>query len=193
MINNNQKIKGFTLVETLVALVIFGFVSVILVNIFVSVLNSQKRILQNQEIMNQSSYALEYMTKAIRMAEKDMAGTCSGAAGENFRVGTSPVSIAFLSYDIKDDSHKCIQFLIEDAAIKERRSTDESLPTGTALPITSSAVSVDRLEFLVEGDIFGDNIQPKITVMIKMKSLSSSTNAPVIIVQTTVSQRKLDI
>ena len=193
MINNNQKTKGFTLVETLVALLIFGFVSVILVNIFVSVLNSQKRILQNQELMNQSSYALEYMTKAIRMAEKDMTGTCSGAAGENFRVGTSPVSIAFLTYDIKDSSYKCVQFLIENNAIKERRSTDESLPTGTALPMTSSAVSVDRLEFYVTGDILGDNIQPKITVMIKMKSLSSSTNAPVVIVQTTVSQRKLDI
>lgn len=193
MINNNQKTKGFTLVETLVALLIFGFVSVILVNIFVSVLNSQKRILQNQELMNQSSYALEYMTKAIRMAEKDMTGSCSGAAGENFRVGTSPVSIAFLTYDLKDSTYKCVQFLIENNAIKERRSTDESLPTGTALPITSSAVSVDRLEFYVAGDILGDNIQPKITIMIKMKSLSSSTNAPVIIVQTTVSQRKLDI
>jgi prepilin-type N-terminal cleavage/methylation domain-containing protein len=193
MINNNQKIKGFTLIETLVALLIFGFVSVILVNIFVSVLNSQKRILQNQELMNQSSYALEYMSKAIRMAEKDMTGTCSGAAGENFRVGTSPVSIAFLMYDIKDDSYKCVQFLIEDNAVKERRSVDESLPSGTALPITSSSVSVDRFEFYVTGDILGDNIQPKITVMIKMKSLSSSTNAPVVIVQTTISQRKLDI
>ncbi|MFA5208609.1 MAG: type II secretion system protein [Candidatus Paceibacterota bacterium] len=193
MINNNQKTKGFTLVETLVALLIFGFVSVILVNIFVSVLNSQKRILQNQELMNQSSYALEYMTKAIRMTEKDMTGACSGAAGENFRVGTSPVSIAFLAYDLKDSTYKCVQFLIEDNAIKERRSTDGNLPSGTALPITSSAVSVERLEFYVTGDILGDNIQPKITIMIKMKSLSSSTNAPVIIVQTTVSQRKLDI
>ncbi|MFZ2390214.1 MAG: type II secretion system protein [Minisyncoccales bacterium] len=193
MINNNQKIKGFTLVETLVALLIFGFVSVILVNIFVSVLNSQKRILQNQELMNQSSYTLEYMSKAIRMAEKDMTGTCSGAAGENFRVGTSPVSIAFLTYDIKDSSYKCVQFLIEDNAVKERRSTDESLPVGTALPITSSAVSVDRLEFYVTGDVLGDNIQPKVTVMIKMKSLSSSTNAPMVIVETTISQRKLDI
>jgi prepilin-type N-terminal cleavage/methylation domain-containing protein len=191
MINNNQKLKGFTLVETLVSLLIFGFVSVILVNIFVSVLNSQKRILQNQELMSSSSYALEYMSKIIRMAENDEDGYCTGTAGKNYALGTS--SITFLAYDIKSLSYKCTQFLLNGTAIEEKKSTDEDVDNlQPAQTITSSSVEVDDLTFGLTGD-GTDTLQPKVTIMIKMESTSLASNAPSIIIQTSVSQRKLDI
>lgn len=198
MINNNQKEKGFTMIEMLASLAIFGFVSVLLVNIFVSALSSQKRILQNQELMNQSSYTLEYMTKAIRMAERDMTGECidvgDGDAGENYGIGTSPVALTFLTYDIKASANKCIQFLFENNAIEERISTDDTSDNlGAPVSITSSSVSVERLEFYVTGDTVGDMIQPRVSVMIKMKALPAATNSPIIIVETSVSQRKFDI
>jgi len=191
MINKNQNSKGFTLVETLVSLLIFGFISVILVNIFVSVLNSQRRILQNQELMNQSSYALEYIAKIVRMAENDADGTCV-TAGENYALGTN--SITFLAYDTKSLSYKCTQFLLQDNAIKEKKSTDDtSANLGTAQEITSSSVKVDDLIFAVTGDVLNDSLQPKVTIMIKMESSTSFSNPPSLIIQTSVSQRKLDI
>ena len=193
MINNNQKTKGFTLVETLVSLLIFGFVSIILVNVFVSVLNSQKRILQNQELMNSSSHALDYMSKLVRMANKDETGNCTGTAGKNYSLSAAPDSITFLAYDIKSSSYKCTQFLLDSTTIKERKSTDDDIANlGTAQAITSSSVQVDGLTFGLTGD-GTDNLQPKVTIMIKMKSTSLSVNAPSLIVQTSVSQRKLDI
>lgn len=186
MMNNNQKTKGFTLIEMLVSILIFGFISVLLVNIFTSVLDTQTRILQNQGLLNQSSYALEYMSKAIRMAEKDSDGSCIGAehAGENYATGTD--SISFLTYD-----NKCLKFLLDNGAIEEIRSTDEN-PGTTAVPITSSSVSVDGLTFNVLGD-GDDEDQPRITIMIKMRALPLVTSSPVLIVQTTISQRKLNI
>lgn len=197
MINNNQKTKGFTLIEMLVSILIFGFISVLLVNIFTSVLDTQTRILQNQGLLNQSSYALEYMSKAIRMAEKDSDGSCIGAehAGENYSVGTSPSPpyISFLTYDTKTLTYKCLKFLLDNGAIEEIRSTDEN-PGTTAVPITSSSVSVDDLAFNVLGDGSAEDMkQPRITIMIKMRALPLAMYSPVLIVQTTISQRKLNI
>ena len=193
MINKNQKIKGFTLVETLVSLLIFGFISVIMVNVFVSVLNTQKRILQNQELMNSSSYALDYMSKLIRMAENDESGNCTGTAGKNYSLTAAPNSITFLAYDAKSSSYKCTQFLLSEATIKERKSTDENISNlGSAQSITSSSIHVSILTFALMGD-GTDTLQPKVTIMIKMKSGSLLDSGPSIIIQTSVSQRKLDI
>lgn len=194
MINNNQKIKGFTLVETLVSLLIFGFISVILVNIFVSVLSSQRRILQNQELINSSSYALEYMTNMIRMAQNDEDGFCTGTLKKNYTLSGPEDSITFLIYDSKSLSYKCVQFLLQGTAIKVKKSTNENVNNlGIAQPITSSSVKVTGLTFATTGNVVPDTLQPKVTVMIKMETNTSFSNAPSVIIQTSVSQRKLDI
>jgi type II secretory pathway component PulJ len=191
MINNNQKSIGFTLVETLVSLVIFGFISIILVNIFVSSLNTQKRILQNQELMNQSSYALGYMEKSIKMADKDTAGNCTGLANRNYNVQSGPDSITFLAYDNKVAAYRCTQFLISGNVIQKKESTDAtSANLQTAVNLTSTSVKVDSLTFSRSGDATGQ--QPRITIMIKMESNSLFANPPVLNVQTTVSQRRLN-
>jgi len=127
------------------------------------------------------------------MAQRDNTGDCVGTAGENYGVGTN--SITFLTYDIPSSSYKCIQFLKESNAIKERISIDENVANlQTPQAITSSAVKVDDVTFNVMGDsVVGDSLQPKITVMIKMESVSSFSNPPTIIIQTSISQRELDI
>jgi prepilin-type N-terminal cleavage/methylation domain-containing protein len=196
MMTNNKKTKGFTLVETLVSLFIFGMMSVVLVNVFVSGLNTQTRILQNQDLMNQASYSLEYMGKLIRMAERDETGNCA-PIGESYGVGGSypDNSITFLAYDTKAGDYRCLQFLLEGNAIKEKRSTtDSSAQFQTAQAITSSSVYVitDGLYFFVNGDTADDQRQPMITTLINLR-YNASPDPPYLTMQTTVSQRKLDI
>ena len=179
------------MIETLVSIVLFGFISVILVNIFVSSIKSQTRILQNQELMEQSSYSLEYMGKLLRMAKKDESGDCTGTVGANYGVGID--SITFLAYDSKEEEYRCRQFLLESEAIKEKRSSDETAANlGSALAITSSKVRVAGVTFGVTGDSGSDTIQPKVTIAINMES-DISVNPPKIFIQTSVSQRQLEI
>lgn len=183
MIKNKQKSKGFTMIETLVSIVIFGVISIILVNVFVSVLNTQKRILQNQEIMNQASYTLERLTKIIRMAKNDVTGGCVGTALKNY--SSTANSITFLDYD-----DHCTQFILEGTAIKEKKSTsgDSSFESNQA--VTASSVKVDSFLIQVVGDAV--NAQPKVTMTIKM-SYNTLFSSPNLIVQTTISQRKLNM
>jgi len=69
----NVKMKmGFTLIEMLVAIGIFAIMTVALTGIFISATQSQSHTLYTQELMSQSSYALEYMGRILRMAKKAM-------------------------------------------------------------------------------------------------------------------------
>ena len=186
-----EKLKAFTLVETVVSIALFGFISVILVNIFVSALRTQTRILQNQELMEQSSYSLEYMTRFLRMAKKDVDGSCTGTPNANYGVGTN--AITFLAYDTNAAEYRCRRFLKDGDVIKEMRSTDTTSGNlGTAQAITSSKIKINGLIFGVTGNVVPDTVQPKVTVMVDIKS-SDLAGSPEIFIQSSVSQRDLDI
>lgn len=192
MMKKTEKSKAFTMVETLVSICLFGFISVVLINVFVMAIKAQSRILQNQELMDQSTYALEYMGKILRVAQKDLTGDCTGTAGESYGTAIAD-SITFVAYDTAEEEYRCRQFILDGTVIKERRSSDEtSANLGTAQEMTSSKVKVEGLTFAVTGDASGDSIQPKVTIMIKMES-NVSPNPPQITIQTSVSKRELDI
>lgn len=189
------KKKGFTLIETLVAVSIFAVISMLLVNIFRASVNNQNRILENQQIMNESDYSLGYMSKAITMAQvDDIAGDCTGTTGhDNFGIGTN--SITFLAHDSITNNYKCRRFILDTNAnaVEEQWSTDTtSANLQTEIPVTSSKVKIDKLTFVVTGDV--TNSQPKVTILISMEyNNSSSTSNPKINIQTSVSQRNLNI
>ena len=61
--NNN---KGFTLIELIVVMTVFLLVIGAAMGIFISIVQNQKKILSEQELLNQISYVEEYMSKALR-------------------------------------------------------------------------------------------------------------------------------
>ena len=68
--------KGFTLVELIVVMTIFLFVIGAALSIFISIIQSQKRVLAEQQFLNQVSYAEEYISKGIRMAKAEVDENC---------------------------------------------------------------------------------------------------------------------
>ena len=181
-----MKNKGFTLIETLVSLLLFSIISTISINVFIIAIKTQDRIITNQELVEKSAYALNYMNDKIRMAIKDEVGTCNGSVS-NYGVGGD--SISFLSFDPVNNRYICREFLLEDNIIKLRISTDEtSISLGDAVPLTSSDVNVSNLRFSITGD---DEVnQPRVTTAMTMSKLNSSME---LTVQTTVSQRQLNL
>jgi len=177
--------KGLTLIEMLVSIALFGIISTLLVNTFVVSIKTQERVLANQELVEQSTYALDYMATKIRMAIKDELGDCNGLPS-NYSIGEN--SLRFISYDPINNEYICREFLLENNIIKERVSMDGSRALlGNAIPITSNAFNVSNLKFATIGD---DGVnQPRVTILIKM---NKSTSAE-LTVQTTVSKRQLDI
>lgn len=185
--------KSFTLIELLIAVTIFSLVMIAASGIFVSSVRGQQRSLAFQEILAQTSYAIEYMSKALRMAQKDLTGDCLIIVGPKYNYETNPPErnrIRFLNY-----KNKCQEFFLEGNQIKERKSLDfRAANFGSALPLTSENIQVSAFNINLIGESQQDTIQPRVTIFLKVKGAGPKPEQqPEIKIQTTISQRNLDI
>ena len=164
--------QGFTLIEMVVAVAVFILVITAASGLFVFSLKAQRQSLAYQELLDQSSYLMEYMSRAIRMAQKDIAGTCTGTAKINYAF--SGQCLKFINY--KD---QCQQFCLDNGRLK-----DES---GNYL--TSDELSVSSFNVNLSGQSQDDNLQPRVAFSMSITGQEEAS----IQLQTTISQRNLDI
>lgn len=183
---------GFTLVEMLMAIAVFILVLGSASGLFVWTIQKQTRALLTQELLSQTSYLIEYMSRYIRMAKKDLTGTCLTTAGakNNYETNEARDRIRFLNYrDI------CQEFFLEGNQIKERKSTDKSAANfGAPLPLTSPRLQVVSFK-LGPPDSWDqeDTDQPRVTISLNIKTRELQPTPPEIKIQTTISQRELDV
>jgi prepilin-type N-terminal cleavage/methylation domain-containing protein len=173
--------KSFTLIELLVVVALFSIISGSISGIFISVLSSQRRILAEQEILNQISYVIEYMGKAIRMAKKDdisiseQTQNCLLGNKVNYETPTES-EIKFRNY-----LNQCQRFYLSANQIFEDKD-------GTILALTSPTIKVNTLKFRVFGQSQDDTYQPRVTIFIEVEGGGRKLQF-----QTTISQRDLDV
>lgn len=172
-----QKSGGFTIVEMMVAVAIFALVAAASSEIFVSSIKNQRRYLASQEILDQASYFLEYVSKALRMAKKDIDGVCITATFNYQKTQDNP-GIRFMNYQ-----GICQEFYLENGQLKERKGVAVSALTSSNLQVVSFNIGPDG-----SWDQ-GDEEQPKVTFSLEIQGKEQAK----IKIQTTVSQRNPDI
>lgn len=193
--------KGFTLVELIVVIAVLLLVLGTAVGIFISIVQHQRIILAEQELLNQFSYAIDHMSKALRMAGKST-GTCM-ATGSNYELTKLPdvttnnyTGIKFIN---QSDNDACQEFYVEGGILKERKN---DLPAeGVAL--TSSKFNIKSIRFGINGGngcsragcVAGaseeDNTQSRVTIYLDIQ-ISGNNERPSKKIQTTISQRNLN-
>ncbi len=181
--------KGFTLIEIVVSIFIFFSMFTVILGFLGYAIKGQKKALASQEVSNQISYVMEYIGRSIRMARKDLAGTCI-TAGKNYEnPGGASSEIRFLNYN-----GLCQEFYLEDGQLKRRKSSDGTAGNlGAPVNLTSSALKVNSAQFNILGDEIGDNAQPRVTVSLNIDKRETKPEYNVKIeIQTTISQRNLD-
>ena len=178
--------KSFTLIELLVVIAIFSMVVGAITNAFFSSISAQRKMLAEQELLNQVSYVLEYMGRAIRMAKKDdieifgQEINCLGGENVNFETSSNFDSIKFRNYQ-----NQCQKFYLENEAIWEEKGEQSQ-----SFPLTStSTLRITNLKFQVSGDSEGN--QPRVTISLEVES-AKIKNPPKLYFQTTISQRDLN-
>ena len=67
-----KKSAGFTIIELIVVMAVFLFVIGAAISVFISIIQHQKRVLAEQQILNQISYVEEYMSKSLRTANTEI-------------------------------------------------------------------------------------------------------------------------
>ncbi|MBZ9572492.1 prepilin-type N-terminal cleavage/methylation domain-containing protein [Patescibacteria group bacterium] len=177
--------KGFTLIEIIVAVAIFALIVGTISGLFVSAIQSQRRILATQEILNQASYVMEYMGRALRMAKKELNTppiSCLSRYGLNYE--TTANGLKFIDYN-----DVCTEFFLDAGLLKKTAE-------GVTLPLTSTDLQVNSLKFNLLGadQPPADNLQPRVTIFLEIETKRSVPGLPPkILIQTSVSQRNLDV
>ncbi len=188
--------KGFTLVEILVVSVIFLLIIGVTSGLFVSLVRHQRRILAKQELLNQISYVMEYMSRALRMAKKELnctdfgnPSTCSCLTVEgyewNYEIAPEGKGIRFINHS-EDDV--CQEFSWNEA----EGQLEESKNGNPFVPLTSDKLQINFLKFNVSGGSGGDSLQPRVTIFLEIQ-VKGAGDQPKIQIQTTISQRNLDV
>ncbi len=199
--------KGFTLIELVVVIAVFLLVIGAAISIFISVVQNQRKILAEQELLSQTSYVIEYMSKALRVAKKDTTGACLGLdyIGHNYLLTRGSLLSPYykgIKFINQSNNNACQEFFLDmselgGAVLKElKNSTTDS----NAVALTSSNININSIRFSINGrsglvgtgDSDTGGIQPRVTIFLDVKSNKSDIQVSKKI-QTTVSQLDLNI
>ncbi len=210
-------VRGFTLIETLVSLAVFSIVITMVIGSLVALLGSNRQVIGEQAAMSNLMFALDSMTREIRTGTHYW---CS-ASGSNtlFSNQESVPDYTFGDCERGNQNELNAQGISfrEGGGSGLTSGTDNRIAyffyrngsgegtimrrvgDGGAEPIISSAINVTNAEFFVTGaeplsDVGdgGDMYQPIVTITIEAVE-SGISGAKPFIIQTTVTQRMLDL
>lgn len=162
--NHNEE-NGLTIIELIVAIGIFGLVSIMIFSIFVLSLQSQRRIIALRNAEDNTRFFIESMSREIRTG-KDFSSTGS-------------------SLSFTNSKSESIIYRLNSGTVE--KSSNGGL---TYSAITGSGIVVDYLNFYLSGQAAGDKLQPRITIATGITSNIGNQRADLKI-QTTVSERFL--
>ncbi len=191
--------KGYTLIEIMVAVGIFTTVIAAPTGFFVSSLKGQQRALASQELVDNVSYSLEYVSRTLRMAKKELDLTCktnlsncclkSNGVGFNYELTREGKGIRFINYQ---DACQEIFWDTSDNRLKEIKDGGASIAlTPRKLEVVSFKIGTTT------PDIWNQNNdkQARVTLYLEIKAEGPAAfgSQPKIQIQTTISQRNLDV
>lgn len=163
----NQKQRGFTLVELLVAMSLFVIITSIATGNFIRSLRAQRAATGMIAINDNASLTLEQMAREIR-------------TGGNFTTtGDSQLNFT-------NAFGETVIYKLENEAIKR------VVGGAPAAPLTAKNVIIKELKFNLMGHVAGDEMPPRITISISVGSDYHDLKNVVTNIQTTVSARNID-
>lgn len=168
--NSSASNAGFTLVEVMVAFLIFSIILTIFSSVFLSSSQIQKRAFNIQQAEENANYILESMAKEIRV---------SRISGPDTNCPSSPAASLSMTHPVNGN----IVYSLSGTSVQRTVN-------GTATTISSNTVDFTRLQFCILGTPIGDQKQPRVTILASIRSKKTQQQTSVDI-QTVVSQRFL--
>lgn len=168
--------KGFTLLEMMIATGIFAVVIITAVGAMLSLNQAQVKAQNIQNIQDNIRFTLESMTKELR-------------TGMNYSSCQGCTEITFL----KQDGVTNVGYCLDNGVIRKFLPPTTDCTTGS--PVTSAAVSINKLYFFVTGELPGPpDGQPRVTVVIDARSVNPTLQLDTSFdLQTTVTARLRDL
>jgi prepilin-type N-terminal cleavage/methylation domain-containing protein len=199
--------NGYSLIEILVAVAIFTIVIAAPTGFFTLSLKAQLKSLASQKLLDNTSYTLEYISRSLRMAKKDTIGNCvSPLDSTNYRnyektASRTLAGIEYLGPGIKFLNYKtppeCQEFFLDETEEHETKGQLMESKNGAA-PVVLTSKDLEIISFKIGPDDSwdqDDTDQPRVTLFLDIKGGKGQMAEirPEIKIQTTISQRNLDV
>lgn len=189
-LETQKKLKndsGFSLIEMLVAVAVFSTAATIGAGALLSVSDAQQKILSLRVVQDNLGYVFDTMGKEIR-------------TGTNYHCGanindfnTSPRDCVDypggLSFTFISGAGATTTYRINGNTV-ERILNGDSIPS--TFVMTSPDANINSLNFYVIGSPKNDELQPRVTIILKGTAGAKEKIKSFINIQTTISQRLLD-
>lgn len=174
---------GYSFMELIVAIGLFAVVVTLMTGTFFISLRGQGKTTTAQNVSDNARYAMEVISKEIRM-------------GKGYSIVLNPSQIKFTSSMPNRNNAQVSFFLDTDITSGTYHQIMFDDDTNINLPfedsITSNNVEVTNLEFIVSDPVPPPDSQPRITIIMQVKSKGTNPDiASSIDLQTTISSRSL--
>ena len=174
--------RGFSLAETLVAIAILMLMMGSVSGLMLSAIAAQRRALAVQELVSQTSYIAEYMSRHIRQARKETGQGCLSQQGTNYQLTFGGQGLKFVN-----SQNECQEFSLDAGRVKEVRG-------GQTQYLTPDDSTVTIFNFSISGETETDAIQPKVSLFMNLQTIGQRPESVVSLpFQTTISQRNFDV
>jgi len=183
--NNHKKNthKGFTLIEMMVSVSIFAIVLVVALGSILTILDSNRKARTLTEVMNNLNFSLETITRSVK-------------TGVEPRIIGSTLEVVAIILAEDGFQRQTISYR-KNNTDSGRGFIERSVNNGLWHPITSDLVHIESFIVTLHGVSAAGNIddfsQPRTQVTISGEVEVSETISSAFTVQTTISQRKLNL
>ncbi len=197
-----RKQQGFSLIEIMVSLAVFSVVVIFATAALLSIVDGTRKTEALKSVINNLNFALEDMTRTIRVGNtyhcaNDTTQVLIGA--QNCPSGGTVLAFAPTGQPANNPDTLYVYRFITTGTDDQGNATGEidlskaGGASGSFIPITAPEVKITNFSFTVTGAGTGDSLQPKVFLIIKGYAGLKLRNRTYFNVQTTITQRLLDI
>jgi len=184
--------SGFSLVELMVAVALFAVVMTISVGSLLSLVEANRKARALSSVMNNLNFALENMSRNIRLGTNYHCHTTDVVppnldATNNCASGGVLFAFEGVGGDSSTASDQVIYRFIEE---RIEKSSDGG---ASFVSITAPEVAIEDLTFYVVGATRSDSLQPRVVVKVRGRAGISGRAETSFNLQSTISQRVLDL
>lgn len=170
-----QKNRGFTLVEMLVSIALFAIVLVITLGSIMTIVDVNRKSQSLTIVMNDLNFALENITRSVKTGD--------------IQVEQSSLEEIYVIEDLKGEKRD-VKYKFTENKIERNVKPKDGAWSGY-VAITSDQINIDQAKFIVYDSV--DSLQPRVLISISGTALVGPTISSKFHIQTTVSQRNLEV
>lgn len=191
-INLKKNNQGVSLIELIAAVAIFSFLILLATQIFKMAVDGQRGSISAQNVQENMRYAMEKMSKEIRMAQINPQG-----AGNCKTIITPVVDPDYKVFNTRDSDTKiyfknkdgvCVAYYLESGRLKTKLGLGGGAPVDF---VTPAKIEVSNLKFYVVDDLIGvfHTKQPYVTMVMDVKAIGPAMHEQKMKIQMTMSSR----